>query len=141
MTIAQMMVPRHLTRACCVIRAGFYMADRQGDVRVMQDWRGHTNVQKLVRYTTPALRRFRQGRSAGVSGEYVSQAWCLSRDHPSLRDWEVAPRSQKTAHEDAVCKRRRPVGASLKLKPNLRLCVYAQTIELAPIAPTVTGAG
>ena len=40
----------HMLRHSC----GFYMADRREDVRVMQDWLGHANVQNTVRYTTLA---------------------------------------------------------------------------------------
>lgn len=37
----------HMLRHSC----GFCMADRREDVRVMQDWLGHANVQNTVRYT------------------------------------------------------------------------------------------
>jgi integrase len=33
---------------------GFYMADRHEDLRIMQDWLGHANVQNTVRYTALA---------------------------------------------------------------------------------------
>jgi type 1 fimbriae regulatory protein FimB/type 1 fimbriae regulatory protein FimE len=41
--------PHQLRHSC-----GFYMAERHEDVRVMQDWLGHANVQNTVRYTTLA---------------------------------------------------------------------------------------
>jgi hypothetical protein len=37
----------HMLRHSC----GFYMADSREDVRVMQDWLGHANVQNTVRYS------------------------------------------------------------------------------------------
>jgi site-specific recombinase XerD len=42
---------------------GFYIADRREDVRVMQDWLGHSNVQNTVRYTTLAPARFAGARA------------------------------------------------------------------------------
>ena len=49
----------HMLRHSC----GFYMADRREDVRVMQDWLGHANVQNTVRYTTLAPGRLDRARA------------------------------------------------------------------------------
>jgi site-specific recombinase XerD len=51
----------HMLRHSC----GFYMADRREDVRVMQDWLGHANVQNTVRYTTLAPGRLDNARAPG----------------------------------------------------------------------------
>ena len=51
----------HMLRHSC----GFYMADRHEDVRVMQDWLGHANVQNTVRYTTLAPGRLDNARAPG----------------------------------------------------------------------------
>jgi len=40
----------HMLRHSCA----FFLADCRGDVRVMQDWLGHANVQNTVRYTALA---------------------------------------------------------------------------------------
>jgi integrase len=37
----------HMLRHSC----GFFLADRKQDVRAMQDWLGHSNIQNTVRYT------------------------------------------------------------------------------------------
>ena len=44
---------------------GFYMADRREDVRVMQDWLGHANIQNTVRYTTLTPSRLDNARAPG----------------------------------------------------------------------------
>ena len=41
--------PHQLRHSC-----GFYLADRKQDVRAMQDWLGHKNIQNTVRYTALA---------------------------------------------------------------------------------------
>jgi integrase len=51
----------HMLRHSC----GFYMADRREDVRVMQDWLGHANVQNTVRYTTLAPSRLDKAKAPG----------------------------------------------------------------------------
>jgi len=51
----------HMLRHSC----GFYMADRREDVRVMQDWLGHANVQNTVRYTTLAPGRLDNAKAPG----------------------------------------------------------------------------
>jgi len=51
----------HMLRHSC----GFYMADRREDVRVMQDWLGHANVQNTVRYTTLAPGRLDKAKAPG----------------------------------------------------------------------------
>ena len=51
----------HMLRHSC----GFYMADRHEDVRVVQDWLGHANVQNTVRYTTLAPGRLDNARAPG----------------------------------------------------------------------------
>jgi integrase len=51
----------HMLRHSC----GFYMADRHEDVRVMQDWLGHANVQNTVRYTTLAPSRLDKAKAPG----------------------------------------------------------------------------
>ena len=51
----------HMLRHSC----GFYMADRREDVRVMQDWLGHANVQNTVRYTALAPGRLDSAKAPG----------------------------------------------------------------------------
>ena len=51
----------HMLRHSC----GFYMADRREDVRVMQDWLGHANIQNTGRYTTLAPSRLDNARAPG----------------------------------------------------------------------------
>ena len=51
----------HMLRHSC----GFYMADRREDVRVMQDWLGHANVQNTVRYTALAPGRLDNAKAPG----------------------------------------------------------------------------
>jgi len=51
----------HMLRHSC----GFYMADRSEDVRVMQDWLGHANVQNTVRYSQLAPGRLDKARAPG----------------------------------------------------------------------------
>lgn len=51
----------HMLRHSC----GYYMADRHEEVRVMQDWLGHANVQNTVRYTTLAPGRLGGAKAPG----------------------------------------------------------------------------
>ena len=51
----------HMLRHSC----GFFMADRREDVRVMQDWLGHANVQNTVRYTALAPGRLDKAKAPG----------------------------------------------------------------------------
>ena len=51
----------HMLRHSC----GFFMADRHEDVRVMQDWLGHANVQNTIRYTRLAPSRLDHARAPG----------------------------------------------------------------------------
>jgi len=51
----------HMLRHSC----GFYMADRSQDVRVMQDWLGHANVQNTVRSTALAQGRLAKAKAPG----------------------------------------------------------------------------